>query len=463
MKILQVVHFFLPRHSAGTEVYTDRLARTLLERHDVAVLFAEKTLAQENYRHFIRDQHGLRCHVLINNLLYGGFRETFENLEVERRVDEILRLEKPDLVHVQHLMNLSLGVVSLVKRRGIKAVMTLHDFWLFCARMGQLLEHGTELCTGPGADKCSRCLQSFKFAQSPSQARMIRMLAWTQKRLGVSLDPWLDKARGKLRLPLGVAGKRTVRGRAFLEDRHDPQPEILEERARQVARLISQVDLFVAPSRTMMERSIEFGIPSEKIRLLPNGCLVSGDARTPVHRRRSHVEFGFLGTPAPHKGLHVLIEAFRRLNSDRARLKVFGGPSRSQMRYYHSLRKEAAGLPIEFLGPVPNHRIAEVFHSIDVLVVPSTWVENSPVVIQEARWFKVPVIASRLGGMQEAVEDGVDGLLFEPGDPSDLATRIDELCKHPRRVDDFAGACSPPMTMAEHAGTLERWYAEQLQ
>ena len=75
-------------------------------------------------------------------------------------------------------------------------------------------------------------------------------------------------------------------------------------------------------------------------------------------------------------------------------------------------------------GAIPLDAIPETLVSFDLLVVPSIWEENSPLVIREAFAAGVPVVASRIGGIPEMVADGVGGLLFEPGDADDLAAHL---------------------------------------
>lgn len=462
MKILQMLHFFLPRHSAGTEVYTHRLSRALSGEHDVSVMFSEKVLSRPNYSLFRRDLDGLRCHVVVNNLMYGSFRDTWDNHHVEARVAEVLDRERPDLVHVQHLMMLSLGVLGQLAERRIPVVMTLHDFWLFCPRMGQLLEHGTDLCPGPEPARCSRCLQSFPFAQSRLKQRVIQGMAWTRRRLGLPLDPVVDALRGRVRLT-----RRRADGRAADDasrERGDPLPEAVRDRIERVLEVAPLVSRFVSPSRTVLDGCAGYGLPVDRMLHLPNGTPPPrGADRNPALPRESgRLTVGFVGTPAPHKGVHVLLDALRLLGSRAGGLRalVYGSPGPAHAAYLRDLRRSSSDLPVEFCPGVPNDRIGEAFERMDALVVPSLWLENAPVVIQEARWFGVPVVASRLGGMAEAVRDGVDGVLFETGDSAALAGVLADLAEDLARLDELSAAAPQPMTMEEHLSVLDGLYSE---
>ena len=105
-------------------------------------------------------------------------------------------------------------------------------------------------------------------------------------------------------------------------------------------------------------------------------------------------------------------------------------------------------------------QLALALAQIDVLVVPSTWHENAPFVVLEARAAGLPVLASRFGGLVEVVEDGVDGDLFAPGDAADLARCMQRLLDEPERLSRYRRAVQPPKTLAAAVTEFERIYAQ---
>ena len=115
------------------------------------------------------------------------------------------------------------------------------------------------------------------------------------------------------------------------------------------------------------------------------------------------LRFAYAGSLSQHKGVHTLIEAFRGVESASVRLHIYGaGP------FEGALRALAAGDPrIEFCGVYDEQAASRVFGTIDVLVAPSVWPENRPFVVHEALASGVPAIVSAVGGMAEAVEDGL--------------------------------------------------------
>jgi glycosyltransferase involved in cell wall biosynthesis len=166
------------------------------------------------------------------------------------------------------------------------------------------------------------------------------------------------------------------------------------------------------------------------MRYVPYGVepLPGVNRNVPVHGEGT-VTFGFLGSVNPQKGLEVLISAFRESRSKSLRLVV-----RGNMQHFPSYAKRVRAFAdvdprINFMGPFAHDELAQVLSSIDVLVVPSVWYENTPFVVLEAFSVGRAVIASDLGGLSELVEDGVNGRTFKAGDPGALLEVLQEFAE----------------------------------
>src|SRR5262249_5517492 len=136
---------------------------------------------------------------------------------------------------------------------------------------------------------------------------------------------------------------------------------------------------------------------------------------------------------------HLLLEAVSGLPADAVSVDVFGSHCayHGDDSYRFRIEPLLARPNIRVHGPLPHERVADGLTSIDVLVVPSVWPENSPLVIREAFLSGAPVVASRIGGIPEIVEDGRNGLLFEPGDTGDLRRALERLIHEPRLLDEL--------------------------
>jgi glycosyltransferase involved in cell wall biosynthesis len=409
---------------------------------------------------FEREVDGIKCHVVVNNLDHEEFSETFANPRVEAAFHRVVTAMKPDIVHVQHLMLLSLGLPQMSRAAGARVVMTLNDFWLYCVRFGQLLLPNGHLCDGPNLPDCEACLHDFVFSQGKPEKAVIKLLQVTRELSGVDLAPlvyWAQDRSRFLRKRKQATGSVSAKAGA-----HENLREELKHRIRKVKQLVEQVDVFLSPSSTVAERVTEWGIPRTKLRVSRYGIDTRPFAGvTRAERHDGKISFGFIGTLAPHKGVHVLIEALRRLPRETSRLLVFGSDVH-HADYGRTLRDLAEGLDVTFFGAMDRARIAQAFAQIDCLVVPSLWLENSPVVIQEAFAAGVPVIASGQGGMAELIEDGRSGRLFLAGDIAALAGHMSAIVQNPTTLRAWSVAMDPPRTIEDDAAAMEQLYTELL-
>lgn len=195
------------------------------------------------------------------------------------------------------------------------------------------------------------------------------------------------------------------------------------------------VDLFLAPSRFLLERYVAWGIPREKIRYEEYGRrTVHRSADSEVGRPKNRI--GFFGQLNFFKGVNVLLEAMKILGDDEcdARLWLHGANLELQpgefRNKFESLIEET-GQNVTLVGRYDHADLPGLMANVDWVVVPSIWWENSPLVIQEAFLHGRPVICSDIGGMAEKVADGVNGLHFRAGDPRSLAQTISRAASTP--------------------------------
>jgi glycosyltransferase involved in cell wall biosynthesis len=228
---------------------------------------------------------------------------------------------------------------------------------------------------------------------------------------------------------------------------------------RQVA---GQIDLFLSPSEFLRGQYVRQGFPAERIRVLENGVdrdRLEVEPAVPLAEPPARPHFGFLGSLAWQKGVHVLVEAFNRLPPNAAALTIYGS-DRAFPEYGAQLRALATHPNIRFAGALDYRSVGAALRQLDALVVPSVWYENSPLVIQEAYAAGVPVIASRLGALAEKVQEGVTGRLFAAGDSEDLARVLRDVIAQPERLAGLRPNLHPGPDMAEHARALAALYAE---
>jgi glycosyltransferase involved in cell wall biosynthesis len=126
--------------------------------------------------------------------------------------------------------------------------------------------------------------------------------------------------------------------------------------------------------------------------------------------------------------------------------------------YVASLRRAAEGLAVTFHNGFDRARVAEIYRSLDVLVVPSLWPENSPLVIHEAFMQGVPVIGARSGGIADLVRDDVDGLLVDPYSPESLRDALQRFLGDPALRARLSAAAPPVKSIEDDAAEWDARY-----
>lgn len=393
MKILKVIHGYPMRYNAGSEVYSQTLCHALAERHEVHVFTREEdAFAPDFHLRSEQDADDARVNVhLVNN---PRFKDRYRATGIDQRFAEVLDQIRPDLVHVGHLNHLSTSLLREAALREIPIIFTLHDYWLMCPR-GQFIQMFPEdpntlwvACEGQEDRKCAeRCYA--------------RYFSGASAEFDTDAAYWADW---------------------------------VARRMRHVREMAELVDIFIAPARYLRDRfHQDFAIPERKLVYLDYGF---ERARLAGRRRAAGetITFGYIGTHIPAKGIHDLIRAFGLLQGN-AHLRIWGRPRGQDTE---ALQRIAASPPenlanrIEWLPEYKNQDIVrDVFDRCDAIVVPSVWVENSPLVIHEAQQARVPVVAANVGGMAEYVHHEVNGLLFEHRSVAALAEQMQRLVDNP--------------------------------
>jgi glycosyltransferase involved in cell wall biosynthesis len=220
-----------------------------------------------------------------------------------------------------------------------------------------------------------------------------------------------------------------------LRDDIERSISVIKERERIIKQLLNEVDLFIAPSKFIKDKYRRFGLRKEKIVKLGYGIDLNPFKHIPQPKlSENRLDIGFIGSLIPTKGLHILFDAMIGLKSKRkVDLHIFG-PSvnfRGNTLYARGMKRLSKIKGFKYHGEFEPDSIDGVFGTFHILVVPSIWQENSPMVIHESFAAGRPVIASDIGGIPELIVEEKGGILFKPGDSSELCNKIRQLLHDP--------------------------------
>ncbi|HWB82803.1 MAG TPA: glycosyltransferase family 4 protein [Bryobacteraceae bacterium] len=324
---------------------------------------------------------------------------------------EFLESVRPDVVHFQHTAHLGMEWLEICRQclPNAAIIYTLHEYLPICNHAGQMIRtYDRQVCEGWSPANCHLCFPE----HTPQDFRLRELFIKTHFR---------------------------------------------------------NVDTFVSPSRFLMNRYVEWGIPESALHFIENGRKIQPEAPPrllPPDEGRAN--FGYLGQLNPFKGVLVLIEAMRLLarssEGRRIRLFIHGSnletqPPEFQEQYAAALEACEGNVTVR-----PAYTIDEMPHlmqQIDWVVAPSIWYENAPLVVQEAYMHKRPVISSDIGGMAEKVVDGVTGLHFRSGSSEDLARVLLHAAGSPQLWESLRAA-APPVFSIEQSMTAHRELYEQI-
>ncbi|HEV2350772.1 MAG TPA: glycosyltransferase family 4 protein [Terriglobia bacterium] len=377
MMILYIVHEFYPEFHTGTEKFVLNVSSSVQKNGNfvqvVAYTFSEEREKFERSEGLLVRNYvyrSLPVVVLRHQTAPIDIHSYYENQEIYKFAREFLQKKRYDLLHIGHLMRLA-PFAKAALDLGIPYVFTLTDFWMICPKFTLQTSAGS-LCMGPeGAAACGK------------------------------LCPELEPAFVKSRL---AAGKEILAG------------------AKAV----------VAPSK-FLAAVFRNEFPDLNIQIIPHGLdfqyLKSNSKR---YEQSDKIVFGYCGGLSPHKGLHVLLKAFRELNPANAEVRVYGAAFHDKA--YFRILQQIAGDDerIKFCGTYTEEQVGEILANIDVIIVPSVWYENYPLILHEALACNVPVVASNIGGMAEKIKDSANGFTFQVGDEKDLAGKLKLIVDNPR-------------------------------
>ena len=452
IKILLVVHCFFPDHFYGTETYTLELARDLRRRGYKVEILSTMSPGEQGGRgkmRFAYQYDGFTVHCVDYNFApQVRYRELYYRKETEPFYRELLADIAPDLMHVTHLMNHTAIILDAAQACSIPLIATLTDFFGICLNSHLADIHG-QLCSGPNYSRsnCLRChLEVFGFAALGSS---------------LGLSPGLME-KNFLRGFLASCAAWMVKLPFFRSRNALLQVRDVTQRVTVLHKSYQQYQKLVAPTDFLYDAYVANDFPAEKMKKLNFG--INWDVVADYREVRRYdaarpLRFGYIGQLVEHKGVDLLVEAFKEVTGNKELLLY--GSADQDIPYFEKLN-EICGedRSIQFAGTFPETELGARLAEIDVLVIPSRWHENSPLVLLYALATKTPVIVSAVKGMTEFVQDGENGLTFTRGSRADLTRVIGQIMENPSLIEVFSARADYRRTISDHVAGIEDIYRE---
>lgn len=399
MRILYLVHQFFPKHYYGTERLTLNLAQQMQRLgHYPVVMSYEREMDGDGWI-------PLHKSIFIKKYSYQGIPVISLTSASSLKPHEIFSRDIEEAVEELHLridivhVTHPMWLASVARscrNQGTPLVLTLTDTWLLCPRA--LIDRNYRTCKGPLAG--GGCTSNCAF-DSP-----------------------------------GTVLARYREATSFLD---------LADRIATASHFTA--DTFAKNGWKRMIRIVPHAIDYRFVRPIDSSP-------------HDVVNFTYIGSISFHKGLHVLVKALRKAPQENLRLMVYGS-IREIPAYAKEILEIARGdSRISFLGEFGMESTPRIMKDTSLLVVPSVYPDNYPLVILTALAYRIPVIGSRIGGIPEIIQNGVNGFLFEPGNADELASIISSIAEEPEIIQRLNGNIQSPRRVEEEALDYENLYTD---
>lgn len=322
----------------------------------------------------------------------------------ESDIEELVRTISPTIVHAHSQKAL---FASLGERLGIPVVVTAHHGGIFCPA-GTLMNADDQICQSMlSHTHCLKCCLT-NIRTGRAWYPMMRLLP---EKSYVKLGKTLQK------LPF-IPFFTPIGGTALSIQNKMTEWETICDKATRI----------IAPSIAIADAMCRNGMSRDKVTVIPHG--IPKTTHLAVQPEQSDkIRFFYVGRICRVKGLHILLEAFNGLSSpERAELHIIGGAgNRGEQRYMEGLQHRYRATNIVWYGKVDPDKVFDSIQDFDVMVHPTICLEIFGLNIAEALAMNKPVLATRCGGAEMQIHEGVNGWLVAPNDVEALRNKMREI------------------------------------
>jgi len=444
-RILLCVHQFFPLFSAGTEVLTLSTAQSLRAcGYTVEIVTAKLSdiqtpnMSSYRYQDFLVHQLDIPYRLGSSDTILNEYKNSAVTIPFKQLLDEF----KPDLVHFFHLKSLTISALQACFDYKIPTVYTPTDYWITCRACQLVKPWGKTECSGP-SPLSGNCLKHITMNRKTGAIRRIVGL-----------------------IPSALFSALIFASSWFTATQFKKFAQVLRDLANRNQTIydnLIRVDRILPPTLFIETLLLNSGLPQNKITRLRYGIqppLIYRSEAAPKLSARRRPTIGFIGTLVEHKGCHIFAEAIQSIPDANVDFIIYGDTHQNPdyIKKLESIIQSDSR--VRFMGTFPHEQIGNILHSMDALVIPSTWRENAPLVLLNALACGTPVIASNVTGITEYLGATDNVTLFEPGDARQLAERLVSrlaLVSDPAHNQDAGRIAGEPMHA--YVSTLSSVYA----
>lgn len=357
----------------------------------------------------------------------------------EKLIVDVCKLYEYVAPSIIHSNMMELIDVEAAKLCNIPIVSTIHVGGFLCPRgsASGFLKYDDNICDTKIGHKCFRCCAK-DFPLPP----LARFLYWS---IPTRFREW---AYNKFK------GKQVFYLTQFLERSHD----IIE---REKAIETYKHATIIAANYRLKEILALNGL-TENVVVLPHG--VKARKNLPISKLDNVIRLCFFGRIAHIKGLHLLFKALQGIDKSLFELHVIGdaAPNVQSQLYKRKIVKMSKGMNVFWYSWLPNSEIESVIKDMHVMIHPTICLEVYGLTIAESLSIGRPVLASRCGGAEMQIQNGVNGWLVEPNSVTALRDKILYIIQHKEEIISMSNNCRLPHPLSEYTEGLLTLYNKLL-
>ncbi len=461
-----------PFKGGGVAYYEQALTREFQKREEEVTILSVTTadfLARHPYLKKIEDSEFEVFDLVTNKNYYFSNPDPLadcRSLEEEKLFEVFLQQNKPDIIHFHAAR--PANMLFIAANAKVPTLVSLHDYWFIC-NAGFLCRRNNQICAGPSAGfncaiyceiRNSPYFKLEKFLKKLLPAKSIDILKYMRSKGLAYFNRHLIQQDY-----IDDLLKATCNGEKDLRHPSSVDVQRWSFRINFMRKMLNeQTNFIIAVSEEVKKIFAGNGIDPQKIKVLHSGFEYADDFFDSNKTSRETINFAYIGPIWREKGLHVVIKAFQKIGTiKKSRLYIYGRISLGN--YGHIIKNLIRRMRISniiFKGEFNYQDLPSIYKNIDIQIIPPIGPDPSPRTVWEALASKTPIIASNIGGIRDFVQDGVNGLLFEAGNPDDLAEKIMMIVDHPGLISVLRGGIKKLKTIKEHSCELINIYSQLL-